>query len=97
MGLRTLIRNWLNEDDTLPEPALKAHDNAVNASPVVDCDENSTFRMSVSRAINGKIITLSTYKRNPHGPDWTHEFYLVRDDERLVDALTVCLAMKTLS
>jgi hypothetical protein len=78
-------------------------DNADKAtSPLeVSMDSTSTsaeskLRLGFIKAMNGTIIEISTHKHNPHGPDWKHELYIVREGENLSDAIKVILATKAL-
>lgn len=54
------------------------------------------IRLGIIKAMNGNLIEVSTYKQNPHGPDWKNEVYIVRDGESLGDAIKVILATKAL-
>lgn len=54
------------------------------------------LRLGIVKAINGTMIEISTHKHNPHGPDWKHEMYIVRDGEDLAEAIKVVLALKAL-
>lgn len=54
------------------------------------------LRLGIVKAINGTVIEVSTHKHNPHGPDWKHEMYIVRDGEDIAEALRVVLALKAL-
>ena len=56
-----------------------------------------TLRIGVMKAMNGCILEISTYKHNPHGPDWTTEMFIVPEDQTLTQALTTLLVMKGLN
>jgi hypothetical protein len=80
-----------------------AREEAIKAScaPIMTHEGNSTnldpkIRISFLKAMNGSIIEVSSYKQNPHGPDWKHELYIVREGENLGDAIKVILATKAL-
>jgi hypothetical protein len=67
----------------------------------IDSESTSTaaeskLRLGFIKAMNGTIVEVSTHKHNPHGPDWKHELYIVRDGESLNDAIKVILATKAL-
>jgi hypothetical protein len=49
---------------------------------------------TVREALNGKYIEFRRYKYNPSGPD-DHEqcVYIVKDDETLLDAISVVLVL----
>jgi hypothetical protein len=57
---------------------------------------DSRLRLGFIKAMNGTIIEVSSHKQNPHGPDWKHELYIVREGESLGDAIKVILATKAL-
>lgn len=75
---------------------------ALMAASAIEVDSGSglaveaKIRLGIVKAMNGKLIEVSTYKQNPHGPDWKHEVYIVREDESLGDAIKVILATKAL-
>lgn len=60
-------------------------------------DSIPTCRIGVIKAMNGRILEVSTYKHNPHGPDWTTEMFIVPEDQTLTQALTTLLTLKGLN
>lgn len=56
-----------------------------------------TFRLGVVNAMNGKAIEISTYKRNPNGPDWTSQLFLVPEHQTLAEAITMVLVLKNIA
>jgi len=73
----------------------------MQAAVSIDSESTSTaaeskLRLGFIKAMNGTIVEVSTHKHNPHGPDWKHELYIVRDGENLNDAIKVILATKAL-
>jgi Mg/Co/Ni transporter MgtE len=60
-------------------------------------DTMPTFRIGVMKAMNGRILEVSTYKPNNHGPDWTTEMFIVPEDQTLTQALTTLLVLKGLN
>lgn len=60
-------------------------------------DSMPTFRVGVMKAMNGRVLEVSTYKPNPHGPDWTTEMFIVPEDQTLTQALTTLLILKGLN
>lgn len=67
------------------------------ASESVRHDSMPTFRVGVMKAMNGRVLEVSTYKPNPHGPDWTTEMFIVPEDQTLTQALTTLLILKGLN
>ncbi len=54
------------------------------------------FKVSLVPAVNGRLLEISTYTPNPHGPDWTHELYVVAEEEKLSSAISKVMTMKGL-
>lgn len=87
--LRTALRNWLTDDVRI--------ETAVLTSETPTLQHNGpSWRISVLKAANGRIIELGTFKPNPTGPDWTYTYYLVQEDERMSTAIERVLAIKNL-
>ena len=64
----------------------------LGADVATDHMESKTF--TVRDALNGKYIEFRRHKYNPHGPN-DHEqcVYIVKDDETLIDAISVVLVL----
>jgi hypothetical protein len=75
-----------------PDPPLAVC--ASRLDPIGDEAAQTTF--SVVKAMNGRIIKVSTYKPQSRGPDWTHELYIVKDDEKIPDVIARIMAIKAL-
>lgn len=86
--LKYKINRWLNSDR--PEVARTLSSASVEASNPND------FSLNIMNAMNGKIVQIRTYQPQKHGPDWSTEYYLVPEGERLSDAVTVLLMAKNL-
>jgi hypothetical protein len=70
------------------------------AVPVAGGDSygsQATFRLGLIAASNGRILEMSTFKRNPHGPDWTSELFIVPEDQTLAQCITTILTVKGLT
>ena len=71
---------------------------ALASSHHVETDDPSTdMRFTISSAINGKVITISRYKRNPHGPDWTSQLYVVPEGADLMESVKTCITLGVLN
>jgi hypothetical protein len=79
--------------------ALRANDSGpiLNKCETVRSDSIPSFRIGVMKAMNGRILEVSTYKPNSHGPDWTNEMFIVPEDQTLTQALTTLLILKGLN
>ena len=95
MNLRLRLARWL----------MQAAMNEVNDKPVEIVsstrdplgDNTPETTLAVVKAVNGTLIRVSQYKpiRGP-GPDWHHELYIVKDDEKVADVIARVLAIKSL-
>lgn len=54
-------------------------------------------RFGVLEVMNGKVLEVCTYKRNPHGPDWTTTYWILNDEQPLAEQIAVVMTMKGLS
>jgi hypothetical protein len=54
------------------------------------------MRFCVHSAINGRFLEIATYKYNPNGPDWSSEFYLLGQEDKLNEAIAKVMLMKGL-
>ena len=76
------------------------HKGAMVSNPIEvssgGIETQAKIRLGIIKAMNGNLIEVSTYKPNPHGPDWKNEVYIVRENESLGDAIKVILATKAL-
>ena len=86
MSIKSWIRNWLYNDGI----ALGARTADVEGSP------EQGAQIYISEAINGKVLTIRTYKPiNPHrANNWVSELYVLKDGESLTEALTMLLTLK---
>jgi hypothetical protein len=88
MSIRRGIRNWLlNENVTLS-----------SRPEVVETASEQGTQISIADAINGRVLTIRTYRPNnaQYSSNWTMELYVLKDGESLPDALTMLLLMKGL-
>lgn len=89
MSIKRWIRNWLREDIKLNAGA------DVSTAPGLG-EVRDNFSFSFVQAMNGMVIKVARYKPNPHGPDWTYELHIVKDDETIQDAVLRILAIYSL-
>lgn len=92
MSIKQSIRNWLLSDDrnTVSHPGL------VSASSDFIEQEAAQMTFAFIKAMNGRLIKVSAYKPVSRGPDWTHELYVVKDDEKIPDVIARIMAIKSL-
>lgn len=87
MSIRSWIRNWLNNDGS-----------PLRARVETDVSPEQGTQISIAEAINGRVLTIRTYRPNnaQFSGNWTMELYVLKDGESLPDALTMLLLMKGL-
>jgi len=86
--MKRKLRQWMFENEaTKRGRAEVSNDESV---------QSGDFRIAVRRAINGKVLEISTYNPNPRGSSWTTDLFVVPQDESLKDALTMLLLLKGL-
>jgi hypothetical protein len=87
MSIKRWIRDWLMND----QPKLAR----ATAMEVESAPQDQTG-ISISNAINGKVLTLRTYQpsKNHSRSDWVTELYIVPEGESLTEALTMLLMMR---
>ncbi len=88
MGIKQWFRNWLMSNDVALTPDL------VRANRVTEEDALLTF--NIIKATNGYIVKSSQYKPVKMGNDWTHELYIVKDDEKIPDVIARIMAINAL-
>ncbi len=88
MSIKQWLRNWLMSSD-----ALLAKE-AVVSSRV--SDEDSLLTFAVIKAVNGYLVKASQYKPQQRGPDWQHQLYIVKDDEKIPDVIARIMAINAL-
>jgi hypothetical protein len=94
MSIKQWIRNWLNGDGVKLRGAIISRDTA----------EPSTegTSISISEAINGKVLTLRSYQPNRKSngmhvhSDWLTEYYVLKEGDSLVEEITILLLAKGL-
>ena len=92
MGIRKAIRNWLVGDmqDARDDRPVMVSANVLREA----AEAGAKVRFSMVEAMNGRLIEVSTFKHNPHGPDWTTQLYIMREDESVGDAINTLMVLK---
>lgn len=82
-----------SERDSRPEPLAAVL--SAGGDPL-DISMNQT-QFTVIKCANGKLVKVSDYKpTKSHHPDWQHEIYIVKDDEKVPDVIARVMAIKAL-
>lgn len=53
-------------------------------------------RFGVLQVMNGRVLEVCSYKPNPHGPDWTTNYWILNEEQPLAEQIAVVMAMKGL-
>lgn len=85
-SLQNLFRRMLGIPELGGEIKISSH----------TADKEAQIRIGLLSAINGRILEVSSYKPNPHGPDWTTQFYIIEPEQKISDAIATVLLMKGL-
>ena len=99
MSVKQWLRNWLMSDErkvnqlNLPiypdiAPPVSSHDHVE--------PEASQMTFAIIKATNGYIVKASQYKPQQRGPDWVHQLYIVKDDEKIPDVIARIMAINAL-
>jgi len=94
MSIRRWIRAWL-----LGESGPKLRMNELVSSG--DQPQEHGVQISITSAINGRVLMLRSYQPNRKNvprvhSDWLTEYYVLKDGESLTEALTMLLVTKGL-
>ena len=54
----------------------------------------SDMRFAIRKAINGKLIEVSTYVPQVRGSDWMTEYYIVPDGKKVSEAIAMLMLLK---
>jgi hypothetical protein len=92
MTVKQLIRNWLMSN----EPILAVPTQEAQLSERAAGNGQPSYRVTLVKAMNGRLLEIGVYKPNPRGPDWTYELYVINDNETVADAIAKVLAIKSL-
>lgn len=91
MSIKSWLRRWLLDSDHKDSTLLAA----TRSSNTIE-EEASQLSFAVVRAVNGRIIKVTQYKPQQRGPDYIHELYIVKDDEKIPDVIACIMAIKAL-
>jgi hypothetical protein len=95
MKIRRWIRDWLlkQEERTL----TMAGDRQLLAETSAHSQPDMPHtRFGVLSVMNGRVLEVCTFKRNPHGPDWTTTYWILNEEQPLAEQLALVMTMKGL-
>lgn len=97
--MRQWIKKWLFREE-LEKQEREVHAILGSRNAIYVENESTAVqphvRMGRLNVMNGQLLEVSTYKRNPNGPDWTTDYYIVQEGVPLADQIAVVMTMKGL-
>ena len=90
MSIKQWLRNWLMPDERVANQLV-----SVSVQDHIE-QEAAQMTFAIIKAENGRIVKVSSYKPQSRGPDWHHELYIVKDDEKIPDVIARIMAIKAL-
>lgn len=49
----------------------------------------TSYRVNITKALNGHIVHVLTHKPNPYGPDWTGDVMVVPEGQDIIEAIKI--------
>jgi hypothetical protein len=97
--MRKWIKKWLFREELEKQERDMHAVLGVRNGICLDLESTAVqphVRMGALTVMNGKLLEVSTYKRNPNGPDWTTDYYILSPEQTLADQIAVVMTMKGL-
>ena len=97
--MRQWIKRWLfKEELAKQERTMHA---LVGSHAGINIELESTavqphVRIGRLNVMNGQLLEVSTFKRNPNGPDWSTDYYIIDPEQKLADQIATVMVMKGL-
>ena len=97
--MRKWLKNWLFREEI--EKQKQEVYAVVGSRSGISLDHETVgvqphVRIGRLNVINGQILEVSTYKRNPNGPDWMTDYYIVDPAQPLSEQIATVMVMKGL-
>lgn len=90
--MRKWLRNWLFKDsDERVRARLQLDETSATSQP-----EAPHCRFGILNVMNGKVLEVCSFKRNPHGPDWSTTYWILNEEQTLAEQIAVVMTMKGL-
>lgn len=97
--MRKWLKKWLFREEL--EKQERDMYAVVGSRSGIGLDLDSTavqphVRLGRLNVMNGQLLEVSTFKRNPNGPDWTTDYYIIDPEQKLADQIATVMVMKGL-
>lgn len=93
MSIRASILKWLTAE---PQVSNKLRSDTITADYDDLGSKDSSINFRIMKAMNGKVIEITTFTMNAMGRDRRVELYLVPETQNMTEAITHVLAIKAL-
>jgi hypothetical protein len=97
--MRKWIKKWLFREELEKQERDMHAVLGVRNGICLDLESTAVqphVRMGALTVMNGKLLEVSTYKRNPNGPDWTTDYWILTEDQPLSEQIAVVMKLKGL-
>jgi hypothetical protein len=91
--MREWLAKWLMRDAIARAEKLAYSTQDLSVEEAVD-KPKPKVRIAVMEVMNGKLLEVSSYQRNNHGPDWKTEYYILEEGTPLAEQIAVVMTMK---
>lgn len=91
--MREWLAKWLMKSEINNARLRAAYSAEVSVEEAVD-KPKPKVRIAVMEVMNGKLLEVSSYQRNNHGPDWKTEYYILEEGTPLAEQIAVVMTMK---
>lgn len=92
--MREWLKNWLFKEE-IEKQKRAERDIYATVSPEEAVDKpKPKVRIAVMEAMNGKMLEVTSYQRNNHGPDWKTEYYILEEGRPLAEQIAVVMTMR---
>lgn len=97
--MRKWLKKWLFREEL--EKQERDMYAVVGSRSGIGLDLESTavqphVRIGRLNVMNGQLLEVSAFKRNPNGPDWTTDYYIIDPEQKLADQIATVMVMKGL-
>lgn len=97
--MRKWLKKWLFREEL--EKQERDMYAVVGSRSGIGLDLESTavqphVRLGRLNVMNGQLLEVSTFKRNPNGPDWMTDYYIIDPEQKLADQIATVMVMKGL-
>jgi hypothetical protein len=95
--MREWLKNWLFKEEI--EKQKRAERDGISIGSVSSVEEagfkpQPKIRIGTMEVMNGKLLEVSSYQRNNHGPDWKTEYYILDESQPLAEQIAVVMTMR---